>query len=66
MLIDWADKIIFTEQKQMGELILTPDEINKSIVLDVGPDTFPRPFNPELLALAKQLLEDNKAILKNK
>lgn len=60
MLFKWADHIILTEA---GQLI--PDDYRSKVHMwNVGPDTYPRPFNPELHAKAKEFLEDNKSWLK--
>jgi len=62
MLFKWADKIILTEDIQV-----IPDEfMSKTILLNVWPDNFPRPFNKDLNELVRKLLDDNKDILKNK
>ena len=67
MLAKWADKIIFTEKGQeipYAVLWQNKDYSDKSVLFDVGPDTYPRPFNAELLAKAKSILEANKEWLK--
>lgn len=62
MLYDWADVIILTEASQHYQM---PEGYDAKIKLwNVGHDTYPRPFNPELHAKAKQFLEDNKSWLK--
>lgn len=62
MLFQWADKIILTEDIQT-----IPTQFNdKVILLNVGPDNYPRPFNKDLNELVRKLLDDNKDILKNK
>ena len=56
MLYQWADFIICTDDTQV-----IPEKYREKYRLwDVGPDRFPRPFNPELLALAKKLIADNR------
>lgn len=61
MLYKWADVIILTDRVQN-----IPSEYEDKVkVFDVGADTYPRPFNPELLAKAKQYLEENKSWLKS-
>jgi hypothetical protein len=62
MLCNWAEKIILTESLQIDEV---PQEFrDKTVVFNVGPDNYPRPFNPELNRKARQFLEDNKSWLK--
>jgi galactitol-specific phosphotransferase system IIB component len=57
MLYEWADHIIVADVELMS---LMPDGYEtKTKLWNVGPDIFPRPFNPELLAIAKQLIEEN-------
>lgn len=60
MLYNWADRILTTsfDQKVPGEFA------DKVKLIDIGPDIYPRPFNPELHAKVKQLLELNKDWLK--
>ena len=69
MLCTWADRIVVTEAKQFDTLydIINPGDIldGKLVVCDVGPDTYPRPFNKDLLAKAKQQLELHRAELHN-
>lgn len=57
MLFDWADHIILTDKRFRN--MIEPAYNSKVKVWDVGPDTYPRPFNPELYNLAKQIIEDN-------
>lgn len=60
MLFDWADIIIRTEESQV-----IPSEYQPKVRLcDVGPDTYPRPFNPELYVKVKAFLAENKSWLK--
>jgi len=63
MLCEWADLIIITEESQKYKVHAEFDP--KIKLFDVGPDTYPRPFNDELLAKVKEFLEDNKELLKN-
>jgi hypothetical protein len=61
MLFKWADLIITTDNTQH-----IPDQYqSKSKLFDVGPDTYPRPFNPELNNQVRKYLEDNKELLKH-
>ncbi len=61
MLYEWADIIILTEDVQV-----IPDKYSeKALLLNVGPDTYPRPFNPMLHKKAKELLEMYKGKLKH-
>lgn len=57
MLYQWADVIILTEEKQLMEI---PGDYHKKVkVWDVGPDNYPRPFNPELNAIARRFIKEN-------
>lgn len=59
MLFHWADLIITTASDQE-----IPDQFkHKVILLDVGPDVYPRPFNKVLNQKASQLLKDNCEVL---
>lgn len=52
MLFKWADIIIITAVDQD-----IPDEfVPKVTLMNVGPDTYPRPFNKELYAQARYLI----------
>src|ERR1035441_1719423 len=62
MLIRWADKIVLTEDSQRGHDLFSAFR-SKIVVCDVGPDTYPRPFNKELLFKAKRQLELHRAEL---
>jgi galactitol-specific phosphotransferase system IIB component len=60
MLFQWADIIITTDDTQQ-----IPEQYQAKVkLLDVGPDKYPRPFNPELNAMVKRILEENKLWLK--
>ena len=61
MLFGWADVIIKTEDGQF----VPPQYEDKVRLFDVGPDTYKRPFNPELHVKVKRILEENKEWLKN-
>lgn len=63
MLYKWADKIIITELSQ--RLKINGEYQEKIIEFEVGQDIYPRPFNPQLLAKVKDILETNKSWLKN-
>jgi hypothetical protein len=57
MLYNWADHIIVTDRILES---LIPEEFKSKVkVWNVGIDRFPRPFNPELNALAKVIIEQN-------
>lgn len=52
MLFRWSDLIVLTEKVQT-----VPDEFKDKVILcDVGKDTYPRPFNKDLMIKAKQLI----------
>lgn len=53
MLSDWADRIITTDGSQYINS-------NKVQLWDVGPDTYPRPFNKTLLSKVRALMELHK------
>ncbi len=63
MLYHWADVIILTEQSQKAKVFNGLWD-NKITVWDVGPDTYPRPYNPELLIKVKNYLETNRSWLR--
>lgn len=57
MLYQWADFIIVTEESLLYQL---PASIRgKTRLWDVGEDKYPRPFNPELLEIAKRFIKEN-------
>ena len=60
MLFDWADIIVTTAKDQ----VIPKEYADKVELLDVGADTYPRPFNPELHKKAKELIFANKNLLK--
>ena len=62
MLCEWADKIVVTASRQSKDFCFTGFR-SKIVLCDVGPDTYPRPFNRELLVKAKQQLELHRAEL---
>ena len=74
MLCDWADRIIITEACQRKELveILSPAMIAPSMskgeiqLWNIGPDKYPRPFNSELLAIVRRLMEEHREEYKQK
>lgn len=53
MLRDWADRVIITEEGQL--------EGDKVELWNIGPDNYPRPFNKELLAIVRDLMEQHKS-----
>jgi hypothetical protein len=66
MLCDWADRIIFTEGSQIAELGTIwwrpiKELSEKSQLWDIGPDIYKRPFNPELLAIVRRMMEEHKS-----
>lgn len=68
MLIDWADLVILTDMDQVYKYNgdLTEEELKeKSCLCNIWPDIYKRPFNPELLAIVKEWLQENKETLKN-
>lgn len=55
MLFEWADVIICTDDTQA-----VPDKYQAKYKLwNVGPDRYPRPFNHELLVMAKRIIAEN-------
>lgn len=55
MLYRWADTIITTAAYQH-----IPDTYASKVTLwDVGKDTYPRPFNPELRQLVRDIIKNN-------
>ncbi len=62
MLFNWADKII-TVDKGTYELCRTlfddPSFVGKLAIWDIGPDSYPRPFNRELFKICKRLVDQN-------
>lgn len=52
LLFMWADFIIITAVDQ----VIPAEFVPKVILMDVGPDTYPRPFNKELYSQAKWLI----------
>lgn len=52
ILSNWADRIITTEEGQL--------EGPKVQLWNIGPDHYPRPFNKELLAIVRDLMEEHK------
>lgn len=55
MLFDWADVIICTDDTQ----VIPSEYMHKYKLWNVGPDRFPRPFNHELLTIAKRFIAEN-------
>lgn len=55
MLYRWADRIIVTENGMKSKI---PADFDPKIeTWDVGPDTYPRPMNRELLDKVRKLME---------
>lgn len=65
MLYDWANRIILTEPQQMIATTDT-DFLKKFQLWNIGPDHFPRPFNPELNAIVKRFTKEHEAEYKPK
>lgn len=67
MLYTWANLIVLTEDIQRSSILFEHEEEDgkKVVLFDVGPDTYPRPFNKELHEKAKKFLDDNKSWLKS-
>ena len=61
MLCDWAGRIIVTEQCQIAGLSYVVLDDRKIQLWDIGPDVYKRPFNPELLAIVRRMMEEHKA-----
>lgn len=59
MLCEWADRIIVTDKDQWEKL--RADHLFKLRLWDIGPDVYPRPFNKEMLAIVRRLMEAHKA-----
>lgn len=60
MLYEWADVITVPEDKLLAFI---PEEYKHKIKFyNIGEDIYPRPFNKELLAKARTLLEADKII----
>ena len=66
ILYGWADRIILTESKQLDEMFFPVDDGLRAEILakvqlwDIGPDIYKRPFNPELLAIVRRMMEERK------
>lgn len=55
-LADWADRVIVVEEALMDAL---PDTIKqRAELIELGPDRWGDPANPELLGICRQLLLD--------
>lgn len=70
-LLEWAEKVIFTEDGQRDALLeKIGDPANFAYLQhtrwfelwDLGPDNYPRPYNAELLAKVKQLIKEHPKI----
>lgn len=55
-LMDWADRIITTDRDQQVPLRY----LSKAQLWDLGPDVYPRPFNPDLKDKVRGLMQDHK------
>jgi len=66
MLSEWADKIIVTELRQIPEIEATwsTNFTPKIDIWNIGPDNYPRPFNKDLLAIVRKLMDQKKATYK--
>lgn len=54
-LVDWADKVIATYREQLRYFDEHQPMLNVEL-WDLGPDTYPRPFNKELLKKVQALV----------
>lgn len=61
MLCDWADRIIITHTNQP----IPPDFSEKVQLWNLGPDTYPRPFNPNLLQKVRTLMQEHRDEYRN-
>lgn len=69
MLCEWADLVILTEQGQVPRLHVVAGitslgrgkgfSVNCEL-WDIGPDKYPRSYNPELLRIVKQHIEKHR------
>lgn len=66
MLCSWADIIIYTDNFQRDKVLSLYRDENKMRLFNVGPDIYPRPFNPILLKLVQKILKENESWLKPK
>ena len=58
MLFEWADRIVLVQPHHAGQV---PKEFHTKLVcLNIGRDRFGTPKNPELIALARKLINDWK------
>lgn len=58
MLFEWADVITVPEEKLLA---LVPEEYKAKVKFyNIGPDIYKRPHNPELLSIARKLMEADK------
>lgn len=71
ILEEWADRIIITEAIQIEAL--GDNNANSALrvaritqLWNIGPDHFPRPFNPELNAIVKRFTKEHEAEYKPK
>lgn len=66
MLAGWADKIIFTSKGQRMPFNpdFVPNYLDKIELWGIGPDTYPRPYNPELLRIVKEHIKAHEEELK--
>jgi hypothetical protein len=58
MLFDWADRVIYTEPDQF--FTLSPSDQRKFQLWNLGPDTYPRPFNKDLLHKVRALMQEHR------
>lgn len=61
MLFEWADVILLTAATQLAKVPW--DCRPKVLLLDVGEDHYPRPFNPTLARIVRERLAQHKARL---
>jgi len=58
MLLVWCDRVITTDSGQLDSLPVGFD--GKHQLWDLGPDVYPRAYNPELLKMVKVLMQFHK------
>lgn len=67
MLFNWAERIILVEKMHIAKMptLIADNFAGKMQLWDVGPDTYPRPFNPELLQKVRRLMQEHEAEYKS-
>lgn len=60
-LYEWAELIIFTAKDQLESAQpVRGEDLDKIQLWDIGPDKYPRPYNPELLSIVRKLIDEHK------